>query len=151
MKVIFLEDVQNVAKAGEVKNVADGFSSNYLIPKKLAVLATKAELKKWEAQQEANSRREARIEQEAESVAKALNDTTVVLKARAGEQDRIYGSITNADVAEALEKATGHAIDKRKIELDEPIRVVGSRQVTVKLARNVTAEITVVVEKEQEE
>ncbi len=148
MKVIFTEDVPNVARSGDVKEVADGFGRNYLIPRKLAVMATKEELNKLEARRQSEARKESRFEQEAESVAKDINDTTVVLKAKAGEQDRIYGSVTSADIAGAIKDATGHAVDKRKIELDDPIRELGTRRIDIRLTRSVTATVNVVVEKE---
>jgi large subunit ribosomal protein L9 len=148
MKVVFTEDVVNVASAGDVKDVASGYARNYLLPKKLAVVATDAELKKLEVQRQAGARREARTEQEAESVAQVLQETTIVLKVRAGEGERIYGSVTSADIADEIKKSTGHEIDKRKIELEEPIRELGSHVVPVKLSKNVIASVTVAVEQE---
>ncbi|MEE8373688.1 MAG: 50S ribosomal protein L9 [Dehalococcoidia bacterium] len=148
MKVVFLQDVTNVATAGEVKEVANGYARNFLLPKNLAVVATNVELGKVEQRLQAEARREARLGEESEAVAQVLRETTVTLKVRAGEGERIYGSVTSADIATEIQNSTGHEIDKRKIDLDEPIRELGSHQVSIKLAKNVTASITVVVEQE---
>jgi large subunit ribosomal protein L9 len=150
MKVIFLQDVPNVAKAGNVKEVADGYSRNYLIPQKLAVIATPAELKKLEVQKQADTRREVRTEQEAEAFAKVLQDTTVVLKMRAGTKEKLYGSVTTADIAREIKKLTKQDVDKRRIALVEPIRELGSHQVSIKLTKDVTAVVNVVVEQDTE-
>ena len=150
MKVIFLQDVPNVAKAGSVKEVADGYSRNYLLPRKLAVIATPAELKNLELQKQADARREIRTEQEAEAFAKVLQDTTVVLKMRAGTKEKLYGSVTTADIAREIKKLTKQDIDKRKIALAEPIRELGSHQVSIKLIKDVTAVVNVVVEQDTE-
>lgn len=148
MKVVFLQDVTNVAAAGEVKEVANGYARNFLLPKNLAVVATNVELGKVEQRHQAEARRESRLGEESEAVAQVLRETTVTLKVRAGEGERIYGSVTSADIATEIQKSTGHEIDKRKIALDEPIRELGSHQVPIKLTKNVTASVTVVVEQE---
>ena len=150
MKVVFLQDVPKVAKAGDVKEVSDGYSRNYLLPRKLAVIATPAELKNVELQRQANARREVRTEQEAEAFAKVLQDTTVVLKMRAGTKEKLYGSVTSADIAKEIKKLTKQEVDKRKIELAEPIRELGSHQVSIKLTKDVTAIVNVVVEQDTE-
>jgi len=150
MKVVFLQDVPNVAKAGDVKEVSDGYSRNYLLPRKLAVLATPAELKNVELQRQANARREVRTEQEAEAFAKVLQDTTVVLKMRAGTKEKLYGSVTSADIAKEIKRLTKQEVDKRKIELTEPIRELGSHQVSIKLTKDVTAIVNVLVEQDTE-
>jgi len=150
MKVVFLQDVPKVAKAGDVKEVSDGYSRNYLLPKKLAVIATPAELKNVELQRQANARREVRTEQEAEAFAKVLQDTTVVLKMRAGTKEKLYGSVTSADIAKEIKRLTKQEVDKRKIELTEPIRELGSHQVSIKLTKDVTAIVNVLVEQDTE-
>ena len=141
MKVVFLQDVPNVAHAGEIKEIADGYGRNYLIPKKLAVLADKAANKVLEKQQKIN----AKIDAEQSEVARQLEGKEIVLKAQVGAQEKLYGSITHADIAEEIQNTTGITIDKRKIELDEPIRQLGSHEVTIKLARDIAAKITVTV------
>ncbi len=146
MKVVFLHDVPNVARAGETKEIADGYGRNFLIPKKLAVLADKASTKTLERQR----RIEAKIEAGMAEIAQQLAGKEVILKAQTGAQEKLYGSITPADIADELQNATGIAIDKRKIELAEPIRQLGSHEVTIKLAKDITTTITVtVVEKEK--
>ncbi len=146
MKVVFLEDVPNVAKAGDVKDVADGYFRNFLLPKKLATVATTSELKRLEVQHQSAARREARLEKDAEAFARVLQDTTVVIKMRAGKEDKLYGSVTSADIAKEIKKLTKQDVDKRRIELPEPIRELGSHQVPIKLTKDVTATVTVVVE-----
>jgi large subunit ribosomal protein L9 len=148
MKVVFLEDVTNVAKAGDVKDVANGYFRNFLLPKKLAAVATPGELKRLEVQHQSAARREATMEKDAEAFAKVLQDTTVVIRMRAGKEDKLYGSVTSADIAKEIKKLTKQDIDKRKIELPEPIRELGSHQVSIKLSKDVTATVTVVVEQE---
>ena len=150
MKVVFLEDVPNVAKAGDIKEVADGYSRNYLIPRKLAVPATASELKKVEVLRASGARREAKTEKEAEAFANVLKDITVVIRMRAGTKDKLYGSVTSADIAREIKKLTKQDVDKRKIELPEPIRELGIYEVSVKLSKDVTATVNVVVEQESE-
>ena len=149
MKVVFLQDVTNVANAEEVKEVANGYAKNYLFPKKLAVPATTAELQKVKARLQADTRREVRSEQEAETLAQELADITVAIKVRTGAKDRLYGSITNADIAKEIKRLSGHEIDKRHIALEGPVRELGSYQVPIKLTKNVTATVSVLIEQEQ--
>ena len=151
MKVVFLQDVPNVASAGEVKKVANGYARNFLFPKKLAALATPAELQKLEYRRQADARRQAGLEQEAEALAEVLADLTVALKVRAGAKDRIYGSVTTAAIAKEIKRLSGHEIDKHNIELEEPIRELGSHQVAIRLTKNVTANVNVLVEAKEEE
>ena len=151
MKVIFLEDVPGVARAGDAKNVADGYGRNYLLPKRLAVLANSASSNIVEAQMKAISRREAQTEAEMKELAKQLEGREVTLKARTGAKDRLYGSITSADIATALNEGAAFVIDKRKVEIGEPIRNLGSHEVDVRLARNVVARIKVTVVEDAEQ
>jgi large subunit ribosomal protein L9 len=148
MKVLLTETVDNLGSAGEVKKVADGYARNFLIPKGLAVLATEGALKQAELRRQAETRRQKREEVKAESLAGTLSQVTLTFRAKAGETDKLYGSITNADIAEALERETGQAIDKRKVELEEPIRELGSYYVPIKLLPNLAPRITVIVERE---
>ena len=150
MEVIFLQDVPNMASAGDVKTVANGYARNFLFPKKLAVLATTAELQKLESRHQADARRQAGLEQEAEALAEVLADLTVALKVRAGTKDRIYGSVTTAAIAKEIKRLIGHEIDKHNIELEEPIRELGSHQVSIRLTKNVTANVNVLVEAKEE-
>ena len=145
MKVVFLEDVRNVARAGEIKDVADGYGRNFLIPRKLAILANPQTLGSIEKQLKVRARREAQTETEMAELASQIDGKEIVLKAKAGQKDRLYGSITPADIASELESATGSVVDKRKIELDSPIRQLGSYEVVVRLGKDIVPKITVTV------
>ena len=141
MKVVFLQDVPNVARAGEVKEVAAGYGRNFLIPKKLAALASAQAISQVKTKDET----EVQVDTELTELAKALEGKEVNLKARAGAKERIYGSVTSADIAAELENTTGLVIDKRKIELDEPIRQLGSYQVSIKLGKDIAPKVMVTV------
>jgi len=145
MKVIFLEDVPNVARAGEIKEVANGYGRNFLIPRKLVLLARSEAINTVGTQLEVKARSQVQTEAELLEMANHLNGREVILEARIGSKDRLYGSITTADIAAALESATGLAVDKRKIELDEPIRQLGSYEVTIRLAKDIVPQIRVTV------
>jgi large subunit ribosomal protein L9 len=143
VKVVLSQDVKGVGKAGEVKDVADGYARNFLLRRNLAIVATEGAVKTAEARQAAAGRRAEAEEAQAREEAERMAGEPIVLTAKMGDQGRLYGSITAADIAEALEKKWGHDFDKRKIELDEPLRHVGTHTVPVQIHRNVTAQITV--------
>ncbi len=145
MKVIFLQDVPNVAKAGEIKEVANGYGRNFLIPRKLALLAKSGAIDAVAAQIKIKARSQAQTEAELLELAHQLDGKEVILEARAGAQDRLYGSITAADIAAELEHTAGLVVDKRKIELDEPIRQVGSYEVAIRLTGDIVSKIKVTV------
>ena len=146
MKVIFLQDVPNVAKAGDIKKVADGYGRNFLIPQKLAILAKPgATVVELERQKKALAQTQA----EATKLTAELEGKEITLKARVGAEERLYGSITSADIADELENSFGLTIDKRKIELDEPIRQLGSYEVTIRLAQDVVPKVRVTVTEEE--
>ena len=147
MQVLLLKDVEQVGRAGEVKRVSDGYARNFLIPRGLATMASPGAIKKAEGEREAATRRQARELSEAQALAQALDGLTVNFHARAGEHDRLYGSITKADIAEELEKKVNQEVDRRKIELDEPIKELGAHALTIHLAPDAEAKITVVVER----
>lgn len=149
MQVLLLKDVEPLGAAGEVKKVADGYARNYLIPRGLATAATPGAIKQAELMQEAEERRQAQAISEAKALAEVLNGQTVTFQARAGEGDRLYGSITTGNIAEALEENTGQEVDKRKIELSEPIKDLGEHTVTIRLAAEAVASVTVVVERQE--
>ena len=150
MKVIFLQNVPNVARAGEIKEVANGYGRNFLIPRKLAILANPQTLSNIEAQLKARVHREAQTEAEMAELANQIDGKEIVLKAKVGQKDRLYGSITPADIAAELENTTSSIVDKRKIELDNPIRQLGSYEVSIRLSKDIVPKITVtVVEAEQ--
>lgn len=145
MRVIFLEDVPNVGKAGQIKEVADGYGKNYLIPRKLAAMARPQDIKELEARIKARARQEARTEAEMKSLAGMLEGKEITLKARAGQQERLYGSITTADISAGLEASLNTTVDKRKIELVEPIHKLGTYDVLIKFGKDIVATIKVTV------
>jgi len=148
MQVIFLEDVPNIGKAGQIKEVADGYGRNYLIPNKLAAPARPQDIKDVEAQIKARARQAAKTEAEMKALAAMLEGKGITLKARAGQQDRLYGSITTADISAGLESGLSTVVDKRKIELVEPIRQLGTYDVLIRLGKDIitTIKVTVVAE-----
>ncbi len=150
MKVLLLQEVKSVGLEGEVKEVAEGYFRNYLAPKNLAVPATEATLKRVAQQREAQARREARTVAEHRSLADRIAQTQLTFRVKVGEQHRLYGAITAADVAEELQKQIHHPIDKRHVELEEPIRHLGTYKVTVHLAHGIEPKVTAVVEREEE-
>ena len=145
MKVVFLEDVPKVARAGEIKEVADGYGRNFLIPQKLAVLANSSAVSIVEARHKIRAREAAKLETEAVELASQLEGKEIILKAKAGAKDKLYGSITNTDIASELEASAGLVIDKRKIELTEPIRQLGSYEVAIRLAKDIVPKVKVTV------
>jgi len=145
MKVIFLQDVPKVARAGEIKEVASGYGRNFLIPQKLALLASSPSVSLIEAQRKISARTQQQTEAEVVELANQLDGREVFLKAQVGAKDRLYGSITNADIAAELESATGLVVDKKKIELARPIHQLGSYEVTIRLAKDVIPKIKVTV------
>jgi len=151
MKVVFLQDVPNVARAGEIKEVASGYGRNFLIPRKLALLASSPAISLIEVQRKINARTQQQTGAEVAELANQLDGREVFLEAQVGAKDRLYGSITNADIATELESATGLIIDKKKIELNKPIHQLGSYEVTIRLAKDIIPKIKVTVtEKEMD-
>jgi len=149
MKVIFLQDVPNVAQAGEIKEVANGYGRNFLFPKKLALLASSSASSVIKAQHQIKTSDQTQIETELVELANQLEGREVNLKARVGAKDRLYGSITSADIAGELENTAGLVIDKRKIELVESIRQLGSYEIAVRLAKDIIPKIKVTVTEEE--
>ena len=148
MKVIFLQDVPNVAQAGEMKEVANGYGRNFLIPRKLARLANPSTIGALETQLTARAKRQTQTESELVELANRLEGKEVTLKARAGAKDRLYGSITSADIAAELENTDGLVVDKRKIKLAEPIHQLGSYEVAIRLGKDIIPKIKVTVTEE---
>ena len=149
MQVLLLQDVKGLGKAGEVKNVADGYARNFLIPRKLAVKATPAELQRAEAIQKAALRRQQKEESEAEALAAELAQVVLTFKAKAGESGKLYGSVTTGHIAEALSEKMEMEFDKRKIALEDSLRELGEHEVSIKLSPTVTGTIQVVIEAEE--
>ena len=149
MKIIFLQDVPNVGRAGEMKDVADGYGRNFLIPRKLAAQADPKMMSSIEAQVRASARQVAQNEAEMMELAGQLDGKEIVITARVGANDRLYGSITTGDIITELEKAFGIIVDKRKIELENPIRELGSHEVPIRLTKDIVPNITVTVTGEE--
>jgi large subunit ribosomal protein L9 len=148
MKVIFLQDVPRVAKAGEVKEVADGYARNFLIPQKLGVMANPSTLNTLEAQIKKAVSSQAQTEEEMTDLAHQLDGREITLKAKVGAKEQLYGSITSADIAAELQN-NGLVVDKRKIEIAEPIRKLGSHEVAIRLDKDVIPKIKVIVTEEE--
>ena len=148
MEVILREDVERLGNRGDVVKVAAGYARNFLLPKKLAVAATDSNKKIVEQERQAHLRKEAKLKNEAEDLSKLLVGAAVTIAQKAGENDQLFGSVTAKDVAEALEKQN-FTIDRRKIQLDEPIKQLGQHKVNVRLHKDVTTEITVNVVREE--
>jgi len=151
MNVILLQDVEELGHAGEIKQVAPGHARNYLIPKGLAAPATPGALKRAKIIRQARERRRKRELADAQSLAEAISATALTFRVKAGEKDRLYGSITNADIAQALSSALGVEVDKRKVVLSEPIKSLGTHRVAVRLMADVVPEVVVAVEREDGE
>ena len=149
MQVLLMQDVDQLGHAGDVKKVAEGYARNYLIPRGLAVPATESAIKQAEQQRQAVGRRQIKVITEAQAFAQILDGVTLTFQARAGEADRLYGSITNAHIAEALTAKVGREVDKRKVDLEEPLKELGTHAVTVRLAPEAEAKIIVVIEREE--
>ena len=149
MEVILREDIEKLGQRGEIVSVAAGYARNYLLPRRLAVVATEANKKIVEQERQAHLRREAKQLAEAQELAQLMAPVSVTIKQKAGEQDQLFGSVTAKDIAEALEKA-GYSIDRRKIHLEAPIKQLGEFKVPIRLHKDVTVEITVTVAKEEE-
>ena len=145
MKVIFIEDVPNVARAGQTKVVADGYARNYLFPRKFAVLANSNAAAAVEAHLKKVAKQRAIEEAEMAELAKVISGTEITLRAKVGEKERLYGSVTGADIAGELSKVISREVDKRKVDLAEPIRQVGVYDVTIRFTHDITAAVVVVV------
>ena len=146
MKVILLQDVKGKGKKGQMLEVSDGYARNYMLPRKIAIEATADAVNTMRMNDKATQERIAKEKAEALEVSKKLRELTVVVTAKGGGSGRLFGSITNAEVAEALEKKTGIKLDKRKIVLNETIKIVGTYTATCKLGYEITAPLTVKIE-----
>lgn len=148
MKVIFIKDVKGQGKKGQVKEVSEGYATNFLLPRGLVRPATEGNVKTLENQSAAEQRRKDNEREEAKQLGKKLDELTLTMKAKAGEGGRLFGAITSKQIAETLASTQGISIDKRKIELGEPIRHMGLFQVSVKLHTEVKATLKVQVTEE---
>jgi large subunit ribosomal protein L9 len=148
MEVILREDIDKLGNRGEVVKVAAGYARNFLLPKRLAVAATDSNRKIVEQERQAHLRKEVKLASEAQDLAKLIGALSVSIARKAGENDQLFGSVTANDVADALAQQN-YTIDRRKIQLDEPIRTLGEHKVAIRLHRDVTAEVTVNVTREE--
>ncbi|HYI96767.1 MAG TPA: 50S ribosomal protein L9 [Bryobacteraceae bacterium] len=148
MEVILREDIEKLGHRGEVVKVAPGYARNFLLPKKLAVAATASNKKIVEQERDAYLRREAKAKNEAEDLGRMLAGVKITITQRAGEEGHLFGSVTAKDIADGLERQN-YTIDRRKIQLDDPIKNTGDYKVPVRLHREVTAELNVSVVAEQ--
>jgi large subunit ribosomal protein L9 len=150
MEVILKEDVAKLGARGDVVRVAEGYGRNYLLPRKLAIEATTSNKAVIEQMKAAAVRRSAKEKSQAESLAKQFDSLSVSFLRRAGERDQLFGSVTSSDIAEELEKK-GFSVDRRKIQLHEPLRTLGEFTVPIRLHKDVTTHLKVVIEKEAAE
>lgn len=149
MEVILREDVEKLGSRGQTVKVANGYARNFLLPKRLAVPASEANKKIVEQERQGHLKREAKLAADAGELAQLMANVTVTIAQKAGENDQLFGSVTSKDIAEALEQQ-GYTIERRKIVLEDPIKTLGDHKVTLRLHRDVPAEITVRVVKEEE-
>jgi len=148
MQVLLTKDVDQLGRAGDVKTVADGYARNFLFARGLAIIATPGAVKQSQHLRQAQANRRAKTLYHAKELARLQDGVTVTFKARAGESDRLYGSITNVNIAEALSAKIGREVDRRKIDLDEPLKELGDHAVTIRLAPEAEAKVMVVIERE---
>ncbi|MFZ4454042.1 50S ribosomal protein L9 [Salibacterium aidingense] len=147
MKVIFNQDVKGKGKKGEMKDVSEGYARNYLLPNNLAVEATKGNVKNLKAKQESDAKKEQQALEEAKKFKEELENTKIVVTAKAGDGGRLFGAVSTKQIAEKL-KDMGMKVDKRKIELDQPIRTLGVTKTPIKVHKEVTATVDVHVVEE---
>jgi len=149
VRVVLREDVESLGKKGDLLDVADGYARNYLVPRGLAMKATKGGVAQAEAMRRNRALKEARDREAAETLAATLGSRTIVIKARAGETGKLFGSVGTADVAEAIHAQSGAEVDRRTIALDEPIRELGDTEVSVRLHEDVVVAVVVSVVAEE--
>ena len=147
MEVILREDVDKLGTRGQVVRVTAGYARNFLLPKKMAVTASESNKKIVEQERLSHLKKEAKQKSEAEDLGKMLGAVSITISQKAGENDQLFGSVTAKDIADALE-AQGYSIDRRKIQLDDPIKQLGDHKVAVRLHRDVSTEVTVHVVKD---
>jgi large subunit ribosomal protein L9 len=145
VRVMLTKDVESVGKAGDVREVADGYGRNYLLPRKLAVIARRGVEAEGNRLREAAAKRETKDRTEAQALADEIGNKTVVVRLKVGAEDKAFGSITNQDVAAALKAQHRVDIDRHKIDIKEPIKTLGEHQVPLRLHRDVTAHVNLIV------
>lgn len=146
MKILLLQEVRKLGKAGEIVEVSDGYARNFILPKKLGIEATKAVVNDWQIKKDAEAARKAKEEAEAKALAASLNGKTITIKAKAGENGRLFGKVTSQDAAAAVEKQLGLKLDKKKVIVPDDIKTVGEYKINLRLMASAIAEINVKVE-----
>lgn len=146
MKVVFLEEVEGTAHTGDVKNVADGFARNYLLPRKLAAPANEHYIAIAQARATKEARKQTKLDEEAQKMVPLVEGKSITIEVRVGDQEKMFGSVTTRDIAELVSQATKIDFEHRQIDLKQPIRELGTYQVPVKLTRNVVVPVTVIVD-----
>ncbi|MEW6145600.1 MAG: 50S ribosomal protein L9 [Thermodesulfobacteriota bacterium] len=147
MKVIFISDVESLGRQGEIKDVKDGLARNFLLPRKLAITATPGNIKIWEQKSVAIRKKEDKVKGEAEKFASRLNGIAIKIPVKVGEEEKIFGSVTSQGISDALGEL-GYEVSKKQIDLESPIKTLGTHEVTVKLHHDVSAVIKVEVVEE---
>jgi large subunit ribosomal protein L9 len=145
MRIILTQDVEKIGNRGDIVNVADGYARNYLMPRGMAIQATKANLRQWEHEKNVAGKKVLKEEEEAKALAERLSGVSVTITAKTGEGGRLFGSVTSQDVADAVQSACDVELDKRRIDMAEPIKNLGEYVVPVKLYQGVNAEVVVKV------
>ncbi len=146
MRVILKREVAGLGRPGDVKDVADGYAQNFLLPRGLAIEATAGEMKVLARAREAKRAKQDRVHADAEELAKRLSEMTLVFRLKAGEQGKTFGSVTSKDIAEALQREQKVDVDKTKVHLPEPLKALGVHQVEIRLLTDVRANVTVAIE-----
>ena len=145
MKVMLIKDVQNVGLAGDVKEVADGYGRNFLIPRRLAIVAGRGAEAEAKRLRDAVAKRETKERNEAQDLAELIDNKTVVVRLKVGAEDKVFGAITNDDIATALRLQHQVEVDRRKIDIKDPLKQLGEHQVPLRLHRDVTAHINLII------
>ena len=148
MRVVFLDDVDGVARAGEIKNVADGYARNFLLPRKLAAAATTASMQQAEKRAKQLAVEQEKLDAAAQKIAGNVSSTPIVIMVKAGDEGRLFGSVTASDIAEAVNERAGTQLGHRQVTLSRPIREVGSYEIEVSLTRNVKAQVAIEIKNE---
>ena len=148
MRVVFLDDVDGVALAGEIKNVADGYARNFLLPRKLAAAATSASMQQAEKRVKQLAVEQDKLDAAAQQIAGSVAGEAIVIMVKAGDEGRLFGSVTASDIAEAVNEHAGTKLGHRQIALPRPLRDVGRYEIEVSLTRNVKAQVAIEVKNE---
>jgi large subunit ribosomal protein L9 len=149
LKVMLTKDVENIGRAGEIKDVADGFGRNYLIPRKLAVLAGRGAEGEARRIKDAAVRRESKEQEAARELAEEIDNKTVVVRLKVGAEDKVFGAITSEDIAKAIKQQHQVEVDRRRIELKEPLKQLGEHKVPLRLHRDVEARVNLIITRDR--